>query len=618
MPAYSFGHYVIEAEERRLADRDGHQIDLTPKVFDTLLLLVEAGGRLVTREEFQARIWGATVVEERNLTVNISTLRKALNREGEDYIETVPRAGYRLSMPVQIINTPAPDPVPAPLITASTPSVQRWTIQPAFAIAVLVLIAATLAGLYVARREPESSMPGQGPLTLAVLPFSIVGTPADDARLGLGLADAVITRLGQLPELTVRPTSAIKQYGSGGNLVAIGEQLGVGHVVEGVVRAEANQVRVAVKIVDVDNGAVRWQETFDRPYHDLFELQEAVSAGVASSLVKRFAAERSWGQPARPAASDEAYRAYLDGKALMQGNVDLDVSGAMTAFQRSVALDPTFAPAWAGLARAYRSRGYSLGGDPHAFGMRAREAAQRAIELDPDLSEAHTVLGILHFSYDWDWQAAERELRRAVELAPRSHDAQQWLGYALYSLGRYQEGLEILQRAALINPMEPKTQIAEALWFTGRVDEALGMLEETTRLNPSQERPQWLRVFILDQAGRYEEAVQARRAAANAIGDTAYLRELDQSVAQGPRAVLEQDLRMRQARKNLGDVAWLQVQLGHPELALDALEACADQLCNAVPLLRTDARFRSLSGEPRFAALLHRLHLDSLDATETQ
>lgn len=144
----------------------------------------------------------------------------------------------------------------------------------------------------------------------------------------------------------------------------------------------------------------------------------------------------------------------------------------------------------------------------------------------------------------------------------------------------------------------------------GRIDEALGMLGETVRLHPNQERPFWLRVFILDQAGRTDEAIVARREAAQAIGDTAYLRELDESLGRGFRAVLEQDLRMRQGRGNLGDVAWLHVQLGEPELALDALEACADQLCNAVPLLRTEARFRSLHGHPRFQALMKRLHLD--------
>ncbi|MGE0862431.1 MAG: winged helix-turn-helix domain-containing protein [Vicinamibacterales bacterium] len=620
MHFYEFGAYRLEVEERRLTGHDGVPVVLPPKVFDTLVLLVEAGGRLVTREDFQARLWADTVVEERNLTVNISTLRKALNRDADDYIETVPRAGYRLNVPVRQAAGAFPDEPAAtvpPVIADERPSRLEapaaraiWPLSPRAAFVIGALTMLVSMGVYVASDATSGpAATASATSTLAVLPFSAIGTAPDDGRLGLGLADAVIARLGQVPELTVRPTSTIKMYTAGGNLIEIGRALDVAHVVEGVVRADGDRAKVIVKVVDVASGATRWQDVFDRPFSDLFDLQEAVSAGVATSLVRRLAVERSWGTPTRRPSNDAAYRAYLDGKAFMQGNVDLDVSGAIVSFQRAVALDPNFAPAWTGLARAYRSRGYSLGGNPHEFKDLAREAVRRALAIDPDLPEAHTVLGILHFSYDWDWDAALRELRRAVELAPRSHDAQGWLGYALYTLGNYEEGLATLQRAAVLNPMEPKTQIAEALWFMGRIDEALGMLEETTRLHPMHERSHWLRVFILDQAGRFAEAVTARRAAANAIGDTAYLNELDESVKGGPRAVLEQDLRLRQARRNLSDVAWLHVQLNQPELALDALEACADQLCNAIGLLRTEARFRSLHEHPRYQALLRRTRL---------
>lgn len=628
MNAYQFGAYRLEVEERRLTDGSGTPVVLPPKVFDTLVVLVEAGGRLVTREDFQARLWGDTVVEERNLTVNISTLRKALNKDADDYIETVPRAGYRLKMPVhkaapaeplavepEPIEPEAVEPAPAevpPAVAADVPR-HAWPISPrlAFVIGAVAMLASL--GMYVSRdiRQPaDDGMSGQPPTTLAVLPFSVFGPSSEDGRLGLGLADAVISRLSQLPELTVRPTRSIRRYTAGGDLREIGRALSVSHVVEGVVQAEGERAKVTVKIVDVQSGATRWQEQFDRPFVDLFGLQEAVAAGVASSLVNRITAERNWGRPARRPAVAEAYRAYIDGKALAQGNIGIDMSGTVASFQRAVALDPSFAPAWAGLARSYRSSGYVQGADPHEFKDRARQAARRAIELDPDLPEAHTVLGILHFSYDWDWDGAERELRRAVELDPGSYDTQYWLGYSLYARGRFEEGLKHLQRANAINPLESKSQIGEALWFMGRIDEALGMLQETARLTPADERNHWLRVFVLDAAGRYAEANQARRDAARAIGDLAYLKELEVSEKAGQRAVFEQDLRLRQSRKHLGDMAWSYVQLGEPGKAIDALEACADQLCTVAPLLGTEVRFRSLHEHPRFQALLRRLRLD--------
>lgn len=605
---YTFSSFQLDTAERRLTGGDGQVIALPPRVFDILVILVEADGRLVTREDFQAKVWKDTVVEERNLTVHISTLRKALAQASPvDCIETVPRVGYRLRVPVSPV-ADSPDVTPIPALPALPAPAAPVSSQSRLVLGAL-LLAVTLLGSYLAlglRRAPTTDELSS---TLAVLPFSVAGLATDAGRLDIGLADAVISRLQQLPELTVRPTSAVKQFVAGGDLVDIGRSLDVAHIVEGVVQSAGDRVRVAVKVVDVATGATRWRDTFERPFVDVFELEEAVSIGVASALVKRLAAERSWGRPTRRPASDEAYRAYLDGKAFMQGNVDLDVSGAIASFQRAVALDPDFAPAWTGLARAYRSRGYSLGGDPHAVKDLARDAVERAIAIDPDLPEAHTVMGILHYSYEWDWDAALRELRRAVALAPGSHDAQGWLGYALYTLGHFDEGVAALQRAAAINPMEPRTQIAEAYWFQGRIEEALGMLQETTRLHPTHERSHWLRVFILDQAGRFDEAIAARRAAAEAIGDTAYLRELEVSLTRGRHAVLEQDLRLRQARRNLGDIAWLHLQLDQPEQALDALDACADQLCNAVPVLRTESRFRPLHDHPRFQALMRRLRL---------
>lgn len=607
MNHYEFGGFQLDVSERRLTGTTGAPIVLPPKVFDTLVVLVEAQGKLVTREEFQTKLWGETAVEERNLTVNISTLRKALGGT-EDVIETVPRVGYRLRLPVRPVTTES-----ASIETVAITTRRVWPLSPraAFMIGALAMIASL--GVYVSRdlQRPSETISDQAPSTLAVLPFSVVGSP-DDTTLGLGLADAVISRLSQLPELTVRPTRSIKQYSAGGDLQEIGRALGVSHVVEGVVQAEGVRAKVVVKIVDVESGATRWHSQFDQPFVDLFGLQEAVAAGVASSLVNRISAERNWGRPARRPVVNEAYRAYLDGRAQMQGNLGLGMFGAVESFQRAVALDPSFASAWTALARGYRSSGYVRGASPHDFKDRAREAVRHALELDPDLPEAHTVLGMLHFTYDWDWAGAEREFRRAVELDPGSYDTHYWLGYFLYSLGRFEEGLTQLQRADAINPLESKSQIGEALWFMGRTEEALGMLQETARLTPSDERNRWLRVFVLDTAGRHPEANAARRDAALAIGDTAYIKELEVSLRTGQRAVFEQDLRLRQSRNHLGDIAWSYVQLGQPEKAIDALEACADQLCTVAPLLKTEARFRSLHGHPRFIALLKRLHLDSI------
>jgi len=609
MAVFEFGPFRIDPVERRLT-RAGVRIPLAQKAFETLELLVEARGRLVERETFQQRLWPDTIVEERNLTVNISTLRKALNADGGDYIETVPKAGYRLTVPVvevvAVATAPSPPPSRPVEPVAEPASVSKrghW-----LAVAAAALLIVGVGGWWAARpAEPGGGDPRRE-RHIAVLPFTARGSE-DESRLGLGLADALITRLAVVPELTVRPLASVQPYVNSGDLAALARTLQVEDVVVGVVQRDRDRVRVSARIVHASSGETSWSDQFEKPFTNLFDLQEEIAVAVSGSLVRRLTAERTWAPMPRP-ANDEAYRAYLEGKALMMGNIELDVTAGVAAFQRAVGLDPNYAPAWAALARAYRSQGYAANGDPHAGRERATHAAARALALDPNLAQAHTVRGMLKFGYDWDWPGAEADFRRAVELDPRSDDAHWWLGYFLYAMGRFDEGMRELRAAMAINPLRPPTAIAEAYWFHGQVDEALGVLNETLRLHPTADRVRWLRIFVLDSVKRHDESLAERRVAARVIGDAAYQAELERSAADGMIAVFRQDLRLAAARRNYGDLAWYHVQLGEPELALDALETCADQLCQHVPLVVTQKMFRSLHEHPRFKALVRRLKLD--------
>jgi DNA-binding winged helix-turn-helix (wHTH) protein/TolB-like protein len=611
MPVFEFGPFQIDTTERRLS-RAGVRIALTAKAFEILELLVEARGRLVDRDTFQKRLWPDTVVEERNLTVNISTLRKALNADGGDFIETVPRVGYRLAAavrevaPDELLATQAPPSAVAthPPAAEAPPAAGRpWRAV----VAGLVVVAAAFAWWWGSRPAP-SAPPASLERHIAVLPFTANGGD-DEVRLGVGLADALITRLSMLPELTVRPLASVRPYAEA-DLVSVGRTLQVEDIVVGVVQRDGDRVRVSARVIHVANGQTSWSDQFEKPFTNLFDLQEQIAVAVAGSLARRLTVERTWEPMARP-ANAEAYRAYLEGKALMLNNIEFDVSAAVASFQRAVGLDPNYAPAWAALARAYRSQGYAANGDPHAARSRAVQASERALALDPNLAQAYTARGILKFCYEWDWPGAEADFRRAVALDPRSDDAQWWLGYFLYSMGRFDEGMIALRTAQRINPMRPATAIAEALWFRGRVDESLGVLEETLRLHPTADRVRWLRIFVLDSLKRHDESVAERREAARLIGDTAYLAELDRVAPLGMPAVFRLDQRLATARRNYADLAWNHVWLNQPELALDALETCADQLCPHVPLLVTQVMFRSLHEHPRFKALVRRLRLDT-------
>jgi DNA-binding winged helix-turn-helix (wHTH) protein/TolB-like protein/Flp pilus assembly protein TadD len=632
MPTYEFGDFTLDTRERRLA-RGDQRIPLTSKVFETLELLVEAGGRLVDRETFLARLWPDTVVEERNLTVNISTLRKALGGgTPTEYIETIPKVGYRLTVTVRPIAEGAAAPLGAaePVVTAVMPeaqmppdpekwvSMRKWhtATRGAFVVG-LVVMALSIGAVSLQQRagRPQVASAAGSPPRIAVLPFTVAGGSPEDAGLGLGLADAVISRLEGIDGISVRPISAVMPFAAGGDLAAIGKALHVDRIAEGVVQRVGNSAQVSSRIIDVATGETTWNDRFERPYEGFFALQDAVSAAVAGSLMQRVVVERQFARHLRRPGNPDAYRAYLEARVRMtRMNTALsELDAGIEAYQRSAALDPTFAPVWAGLSRAYRVRSFS-----HArreeFVARAREAAARSLALDATLPEAHVALGLHKYSFEWDWAGAEGDFQRAVDLDPDNEDALSWLGNIQRGLGKHAEAIAHFERARAVNPIGARhIQIhGEALWFAGRIDEAIGMLEQAARLDPSAPTPHWLRAWVLDGARRGEEAIAARQKAAEVAGDKAYLASLHAARPGGYRAVLEQDLRWRTARGDLWDVGTLNALLGNADAAIDALERCVAAFCSNAPILVAEPRLRSLHDQPRFRALAARMNLTSV------
>jgi DNA-binding winged helix-turn-helix (wHTH) protein/TolB-like protein len=634
MPTYEFGEFTLDTRERRLA-RGDQRIPLTSKVFETLELLVEAGGRLVDRETFLTRLWPDTVVEERNLTVNISTLRKALGGgTPTEYIETIPKVGYRLTVAVRLIAADAAAPFGGavePVVTAVMPealsppdpeqwvSIRKWHVATRGAFVVgLFVMALSIGAVSLQQRGgrlPVAASAAGSPPSIAVLPFTVAGGSPEDAGLGLGLADAVISRLEGIDGISVRPISAVMPFAAGGDLAAIGKALHVDRIAEGVVQRAGNTAQVSSRIIDVATGETTWSDRFERPYDGFFALQDAVSAAVAGSLMQRVVVERQFARYPRRPGNPDAYRAYLEARVRMtRMNTALsELDAGIEAYQRSAALDTTFAPVWAGLSRAYRVRSFS-----HArreeFVARAREAAARSLALDATLPEAHVAVGLHKYSFEWDWTGAERDFQRAVDLDPDNEDALSWLGNIQRGLGKHAEAIANFERARAVNPIGARhIQIhGEALWFAGRIDEAIGMLEQAARLDPSAPTPHWLRASVLDGAGRGEEAIAARQKAAEVAGDKAYLASLHAARPKGYRAVLEQDLRWRTARGDLWDIATLNAQLGDPEAAIDALERCVAKFCGNAPILVAEPRLRSLHNQPRFRALAARVNLSSV------
>lgn len=539
--------------------REGEVVPLTPKALDVLAALCERPGEVVTKDELMRRVWPDTFVEEANLTVHVSALRKALGRQadGRPWIETVSRRGYRYV-------GPAP----------------RRTVA--------------------------------GPRSLAVLPFAALDARTAGEHLGLGMADAVITRLGRSGQILVRPTSAVMPYAAASAPAAVsGRELSVDAVLEGKVQRAGDRVRVTAQLVRVSDAATLWADTLDEPFTDLFRVQDALSARLERALAVEMGltAEAAAG---RPAADAEAYRCYLRGRFFWNKLTGPYLRKALADFRSAVERDPAFARAWAGLADTQVMLtlfGLSPAGEGWAV---ARQAAERAVALEPALAEARVSLAYVKLFQDWDWKGAGEELRRAVALSPASAEAHQWHALFLGMSGRLGEAMEEVARAQELDPLSltVNTNAGLLLYFRQQYDPEVDPHRRSLELDPDYGPAYWALGLAYAQQGRHDEAIAAHRKAVELWEGSALLEAvLGRSYAlAGRRAEAEQVL--RDLEKDTGDgrvspyhIAILHALLGDHERALARLAEAAERRDHWLVWLNVDPILEPLRSDPRFAAL---------------
>ncbi len=480
---YEFENFRVDASKRVLL-RASQPLSITPRVFDTLLYLVQHHGRVIGKEELLRAIWPDVFVEENNLNQNVSALRRALGESrGENrYIITVPGHGYRFAASVRIVSG-------------------------------------------VTDESARGVVTGDGARAFAVLPFKPLVEEHRDEALELGMADALIIRLSNSRQIIVRPLTSVRRYGGQEqDPQTAGRELGVESVLDGSIQRWGESIRVTVRLINVSDGASLWVGTFDEEFTDVFAVQDAISERVAGALALRLSAEERLGLTKHFTEEPEAYEYYLKGRYHWNKLVPSEVRKSIEFFRQAIEVDPNYALAYTGLAASYVSLPITSDVPPADAFPQAKAAATKALEIDESLADAHTYLAFVNFWFDWDWSTAEREATRGIALNPNSSEAHRAYGILLSQLGRHEEAIAEGVRARELDPLALITRTNEALflYYAGYDREAEERLVRTLEIDPNF----WIALLTLAKVylrqGKYSEAIVSLTKARKFSGGSAH------------------------------------------------------------------------------------------------
>ena len=641
---YEFGPFRLDTLKRRLL-RDEQVIPLTPKAFEILSVLLQSGGNLVEKDQLMRQVWPDTFVEEGNLSVHIFALRKALgeNGEGQSYIETLPKLGYRFVGSVQEI---APNDaelvverhrlsrvvveeevesgsdrvIPAEPLTLApkdqTTHAAFWR-RRSILIIIGLAIGAAFFGYWWRSSQLKPPASSAEVRSLAVLPFKTLGAEAGDQYLGVSLADALITQFGRTQQIIVRPTSTVLKYAENErDPLLVGKTLDVEAVLDGNVQRAGERIRVTVRLLRVSDGVSLWAEKFDERLTDIFALQDSISLRVAQAL-KVGDGERL---KKRYTEDPEAYQAYLKGRYFWHKRTDEETRKALAYFREAIDKDPLYALAYSGLAEAYTTSSYYSGVLPRDAFPKAKAAAERALEIDSTLPEALSTLAYVRFIYDWDFEGSDRDFKRALELNPNYATARFWHGECLIYRGRFEEGIAEIKRAQELDPLSPVfgANLGWAYHMARQYDRAIEQIQKVLEMDGDFPMAYFYLGMAYEQKGMFEKSIAAYKRSTELTGGYPGRLGLGHAYAMSGRPQeaekildeLEQQVRAGK-RVRPTSFAIIYAALNDRDKAFEWLEKAYEERYEGVLYLKYQPYYDNLRSDPRYLDLLRRIGLNS-------
>ena len=486
----------------------------------------------------------------------------------------------------------------------------------------VVIVGVALASFYVWwHLRAKHNTVSASERSIAILPFRPLEATAEDEYLGLGMTDALITRLSNLHKIIVRPVGAVRKYAKEDDPIAAGRQLAVQSVLEGSVQRSGDRTRVTVRLLRVADGELLWGGEFDEKFTDMFTVEDSISQKVANALTVNLSGDEQK-QLLRPfTENSDAYLLYMKGRFFWNKRTVDGVKKSIDYFQKAIAADPNYALAYAGLADSYTlagSYGYSILPPKEAM-PKAEAAATKALELDDSLAEAHASLGYIKLIYDWDWAGAEQEFRRAIALNPLYDNAHHWYSHELVALGRKDEAMAEARRALEISPSD--TVMNEHMGWTYLMardyDHAIQSARKAIEMEPDFLLAHRVLGLAYQYKGQHEEAnAEFERGVEISHGDPVARAYLARSYAAAGRkdqaTQILNELVQLSAKQYVPplEIALTYLALDKNNEAFDWLHKACDERASALVYLKVNQAFDPVRSDPRFQDLQLRLHLN--------
>ena len=631
--SYDFGRFRLKTAERILL-REGELVPLTPKVFDILITLVENRGHVVAKDDLMKRVWPSTYVEEGNLTQNISLLRKALGETagGVQFIETVPRRGYRFVADINESwdgagsNGPADVPAPVPVEAETIPHQDSSTSTPVVSIpagasrfalfrrrpAVAAVLAAVMIGIVglVFFTTWGKAEPGDAIGSIAVLPFVDESSDPDAQYINDKIAESLINSLSKLPQLRVVPRSVVAAYkGREIDPRKVGQELNVRAVVTGRMRRHGDIISIQADLIDLQNVAQLWGQHYDHKMSDVLLVQDDISRDIFENLRLKLNVEEK--------KQLEAYGLYLKGRNAWNKRTGDALLQAIDYFNQALKIDPNNSASYAGLADCYNMLVVYGRLEPRDGFPKAKEAALKALEMDASSAEAHTSLAFIHFRWDWDRAATEREFQTAIRLKPGYAPAHQWYSSYLIAVERFDEAIAEAKRTAELEPLSfvASSHLGWIYYLAGKNDAAIEQCKRILELDPNSFPARRYLGLAYEAKGMYAEAIAEFQTGVKLSGSPLMLGLLGHAYAASGKTVEAKqvltDLQQLQDQRYVSPytVAAIYAGLGDKDQAFKWLDTAVEKRDIWLMNLKVDPVFAKLRSERKFTDILARIRL---------